>query len=768
MLLFKGINLSGLDAGYTRQTEYGFDYMDPPSYEYDYWFDNQETLSQLNSDKINLVRLPFVWERIQSELYGKIDQDYLSLIKEQVQYAKEHGAKIVIDMHNLGRYTMHDKEGNLVHYNLGDPELPVSAFKDVWKKIAVEFKNDDNVIFEFMNEPTKSFSPTAWKDIIQETLLSVREMGVNNQVLISGTFWSTAAVWKYSGNAAAFADFYDPANNYAFDVHQYFDSTQSGTGEDFMDDPTSLLKHVTEWAKATGHKIFLGETAVSLNNPEIAQQNVMKMQEVINYLNKHDDVWLGYSVWGGGQVFKDDYIFRLSPTFDEKGNVISEKDYALWFKSVQSTLTQLDRMWDFKLGSNNSYKKTFEAETLGLSGDYLIENNDGASGGAVVINNDSIIGASLKVRSNSGFYDIGLNYFDEFDGISSYKIKLNGKIIYEFKAEERTKSAIRETSNARAKLLSNIFLNQGDTITVTSRRNINELGAIDSITLSSQDKNVLSNSESNLIGSNLVMLKETDFSDYLVNENNGNLDIELNGQGSFTMIGNGWQSIPTAHQITRNTIASVEFDIQKMGETHAIGFANQNETNNLNENKFFQFAGSQKIGHDFSYDKIDANKSYNFSVNVGKYFTGDSENMVFVNDDDANVGAITSYSNIEFYEITRTARGVTDYNLIFGSNQADRLIGDDGDKDIFMLTGNNIKKVDLLENFNVAEGDKLSVKIMADDLGQTVSQIVANLSLQLHDDSSASLLFQQDNHIHTLALFDDGMSNITLANIMQK
>ena len=81
---------------------------------------------------MNIVRLPFKWERLQTELYGDLNQDYLGLIKEQVSFAESKGADIILDVHNLARYSVLNSDGTETSHYIGSEEVPAEAFEDLW------------------------------------------------------------------------------------------------------------------------------------------------------------------------------------------------------------------------------------------------------------------------------------------------------------------------------------------------------------------------------------------------------------------------------------------------------------------------------------------------------------------------------------------------------------------------------------------------------------------------------------------------------------
>lgn len=81
-----------------------------------------------------------------------------------------------------------------------------------------------------------------------------------------------------------------------------------------------------------------------------------------------------------------------------------------------------------------------EAEQMSLSG-YAIKTADHASGGRLIdLSAKSSGKTSIKFDGENGKYNVILGYFDETDGKSSFKVKLNGSTLDSFKAQQTSGS----------------------------------------------------------------------------------------------------------------------------------------------------------------------------------------------------------------------------------------------------------------------------------------------------------------------------------------
>src|SRR5690242_17116855 len=130
-----GVNLAGAEFSASKVPgTYGFDYVYPSHSEIDYYA----------NAGMSVIRLPFLWERLQPSAFAPLDTSQLAHIDDVVNYAAAKGLKVVLDAHDYGSY-----EGSLV----GSDAAPNSAFADMWGQLAGHFAGNANVMFDLMNEP---------------------------------------------------------------------------------------------------------------------------------------------------------------------------------------------------------------------------------------------------------------------------------------------------------------------------------------------------------------------------------------------------------------------------------------------------------------------------------------------------------------------------------------------------------------------------------------------------------------------------------------
>ena len=70
--------------------------------------------------------------------------DQIRLLKT-LDLAAQNGQKVILDMHNYGRY-----HGELI----GSSKVPYEAYASVWRKLAERFKGHPGLLgYDIMNEP---------------------------------------------------------------------------------------------------------------------------------------------------------------------------------------------------------------------------------------------------------------------------------------------------------------------------------------------------------------------------------------------------------------------------------------------------------------------------------------------------------------------------------------------------------------------------------------------------------------------------------------
>lgn len=290
-----GVNLAGAEFNNKRI---------PGRYAFDYIWPTADEVSRFSNAGFTVIRVPFLWERLQPELNGPLQSSEVKYLDSAIDAAQKNNVRIVIDPHNYGSY-----KGSLI----GSDLVTTEHFQDFWRRVAERYKNYPNVIFGLMNEPHKQ-SSDEWAKLAQAAIDAIRATGANQLILIPGTRWTGAHSWISSGNAEAMKNIQDPENNYAFDMHQYFDSDSSGTHASCVSDSIGIkrLEAATNWLKLNGQRGFLGEFGASVD-----PVCLMALENTLQYLKQNENVWVGWTYWAAGRWFGN-YMFNIYDLDDTK------------------------------------------------------------------------------------------------------------------------------------------------------------------------------------------------------------------------------------------------------------------------------------------------------------------------------------------------------------------------------------------------------------------------------------------------------------------
>ena len=284
-----GVTLSG--GEFTPGGAYDLNYGYPPLSIIDYYA----------SQGMKVIRLPFLWERVQPVMYGPLDALEMSRIDPVVDYALSKGFEVAVDVHNGGMGFGHP---------IGHPDTPNEAFADLWGKLAAHYKDRPGCLMAVMSEPSKQ-SACQWLASANAAIAAIRAAGSTQTIIVPGSYFDGGWTWTVSDNAEVVgAGVVDPLDNYLFEIHQYLDGDGSGgtSGIVSPDIGVQRLMAATEWARASGKKFFLGEFGTG-SDPA----SMEALDNMLSYLQKNSDVWPYACWWGAGDRFYD-YFMSIEPT----------------------------------------------------------------------------------------------------------------------------------------------------------------------------------------------------------------------------------------------------------------------------------------------------------------------------------------------------------------------------------------------------------------------------------------------------------------------
>ncbi|MGV8938583.1 MAG: glycoside hydrolase family 5 protein [Allorhizobium sp.] len=289
----RGINLAGAEFG-TLPGKYGVSHTYP----------SEPTIAYFAQQGFNTVRLPFLWERIQPKILQAFDPQEFALLTQTVRRMRVLGLKVVLDPHNYGRFN-----GQVI----GSADVPVKSFEDLWERLAGEFGQDPDIIFGLMNEPY-DMPASDWLNAANAAISAIRRVSSQNLILVPGTAWTGAHSWFddwYGGsNASVMLGIMDPANHFAYEMHQYFDDDFSGKKDSCSRaaDAIASLGTVSAWLRQNDKQAFLGEFGVTRDPGCI--EAATQMTESID---RDSDVWLGWAYWAGGDFWPAQEALNIQP-----------------------------------------------------------------------------------------------------------------------------------------------------------------------------------------------------------------------------------------------------------------------------------------------------------------------------------------------------------------------------------------------------------------------------------------------------------------------
>lgn len=266
------------------------------------------TLSQFKyyaSKGIKQIALPIRWERVQQKLFAPLDGLNIKKIEEVLQFAEATNIKIILDIHNYGRYRI-----NNIDVPMGTSQVSIEAFADVWKKLATHFKNSKQIMgYQIMAEP-HDLAEGVWYKAAQLAIFKIRETQVEIPLIIDGDNWASAFNWKKYSNDLK--NLKDPANNIIYSAHCYFDEDGSGTykkgyATNYYHDDIGIekVRPFIEWLKENNKRGFIGEYGIPNND----ERYIIIMEKFLQYLQDYN---IGSNYWAAGSWWHN-YPLSIEP-----------------------------------------------------------------------------------------------------------------------------------------------------------------------------------------------------------------------------------------------------------------------------------------------------------------------------------------------------------------------------------------------------------------------------------------------------------------------
>jgi endoglucanase len=261
----------------------------------------------------NIFRIPFKWEYIQPDLNQPINFNVgnAKQLNDLVAVLTKAHIYVILDMHNFLRYPTEAFHGPVIGK---DSPATTEKFALAWGSFATQFKNNQYVFFDLMNEPLAD--PDFILKNYQVVIQTIRARGFKNLLLLEGSDWSKMSTWVTKNGAYFTSDnIHDPENNYALSIHQYFDDAGGSTDTCFASKDVLTKIHFSDflqWVKNQKMPVFLTELGGANNqNCANAIDTLLTAVENNSYQN-HVGGFIGWTGWMGGHATAG-FLLNLLP-----------------------------------------------------------------------------------------------------------------------------------------------------------------------------------------------------------------------------------------------------------------------------------------------------------------------------------------------------------------------------------------------------------------------------------------------------------------------
>jgi endoglucanase len=282
-----------------------------------YTYNTERTVAYFCERGIRLLRLPLRWERLQPQLGEALDNSELGRVKTFVGWARKHGGKVILDIHNYARYRIErngrGREMMIDERDRGETPVTRMHFADLWTRLSGAFHDEPAVYaYGLMNEP-HDLGRSDWKAISQAAVTAIRRDSDKKRILIAGDSWSNAPRFTEINGPKPWIK--DPAGNVAYEAHCYFDHDFSGRygltyeAEQARDPKLESrgrdrLRPFVRWCQTNRVAGFLGEFGIP---PDPRWQSVLA-----GFLEELDRAGMESCYWAAGEWWGD-YPLSIQP-----------------------------------------------------------------------------------------------------------------------------------------------------------------------------------------------------------------------------------------------------------------------------------------------------------------------------------------------------------------------------------------------------------------------------------------------------------------------
>jgi endoglucanase len=241
----------------------------------------------------------------------------IARIKAAAAAAAARGAYVILDRHDFaGTFDV--------------------ASANWWAAVMKNFPDSTHVMIDTMNEPKKGASyekdatGKSYATEVNAGIAAFRKAGFKHILMIEWRGWSNMGYFdkretatKTCGSPACSFDraggLKDPLGRTMVSGHRYPDFDSSGTHSECITGVAgrSIISNAVVGAQARGLKVWLGEFAFG-NSRGVSAACRAIGTDVLKYIKSMPTTVAGVSWWGGGNGWKETYIYKVETT---KGTV---------------------------------------------------------------------------------------------------------------------------------------------------------------------------------------------------------------------------------------------------------------------------------------------------------------------------------------------------------------------------------------------------------------------------------------------------------------
>lgn len=353
----------------------------------DYWYPRASEIDMAKAVGLELIRVPFKWDRIQHDTNGVLDAGLwtpdLNALDASIALLEARGMRIILDMHNYAGRSL-TINGVRAGYKIGTPELPVSEFARVWRLLADHYKDRPSIWgYDIMNEPVGlTGGATAWASMAQAAVTAIREVDTKTAIILEGYFYAQASSWNTNG--APLLSVVDPSNNLIYSAHCYTDRDQSGTwshgvtvaGElvgsgkpyatlaDALNVGVNRVKPFVDWCVANNVRGLLGEYA-SPSKTDEANWDIIT-QRMLDYMVNNGNGLISGTQWSHGGISTNSQT-RMLPRVDNSNPLLIENVLPGYVSGVGTNFWQSFTFYDQTIAVTADYSFAYTYPTANVT-----------------------------------------------------------------------------------------------------------------------------------------------------------------------------------------------------------------------------------------------------------------------------------------------------------------------------------------------------------------------------------------------------------------